>query len=453
LCKNYFKTDLTITQAEIVKTIAFRLTKKLVISCLTRYGKSWCVAQAVLLYAKLNPNKRILLVAPTLDQTKIIRNYISTFILENKEMSCMVDVAMSGLDRLKNEVSKKRITLNNGTEITILSAEGTGDRLMGFGGDLIIDDEECLINYEVYQQKISRMTGDSPDAMRVSIGNPWNRNNQMWDFWNDPSYTKIQVGWKTALKEGRITEEFLADQRRLLNPITFKVLYDAEFPENAEDSLFDYNCIAEANEREFKFSKGRPLNLLGVDVARFGLDSTVLTHIQTFDGKYQLVKQYVFNKMNTMQTVGKVRDLHSNIGFDSINVDVCGLGAGVVDRLKEEGLSVVEAHFGQAPTKSFEESSIVGSTKARYEDQTRNIVHSNKKAEQYFRLARLFEEGKISIKGCDTTLIDNLRKMGYEITSGGKTKIIDPEDGKSPDYGDSLVYACWEDEGEVVIDW
>ena len=423
------------------------------ISCLTRYGKSWCVAQAVLLYAKLNPNKRILLVAPTLDQTKIIRNYISSFILENEEMSCMVDVAMTGLDRLKNEVSKKRITLNNGTEITILSAEGTGDRLMGFGGDLIIDDEECLIKYQTYQEKISRMTGDSPDAMRVSIGNPWNRNNQMWDFWTDPSFTKIHVGYKVALKEGRITQEFIDDQRRLINPITFKVLYEAEFPENAEDSLIDYNCIEEANNKEFGFAKGRPLNILGVDVARYGLDSTVLTHVQELEGKYQLIKQYVYNKMNTMQTVGKVRDLHNKIGFDSINVDVCGLGAGVVDRLNEEGLGVVEANFGQGPTKSFEESSIVSSQKSRYEDQTRAITHLNKKAEQYFRLAQLFEEGKISIKGCDANLIDNLRKMGYEITSGGKTKIVDPEDGKSPDYGDSLVYACWSEDNEVVIDW
>jgi len=451
LCKYFFKTELSPKQEEIVRAIVFKESKRIVISCLTRYGKSWAVSQAILLFIYLNDNKRVLIIAPREIQTTIIRNYLSTFSLESEEMMNLIDAGAKGIERLRSEVSRKRITFKNGCEIMNLSAEGDGERLMGFGGDLIIKDEDCLINYQVYQDKISRMLGDNPDSMMVSIGNPWNRNNQMWDHWCDKTFKKIHVGYKDALKEGRITESFVEEQKRTLNPISFKVLYEAEFPETAEDSLINYTHIKESLYKEFKMEE--PTDILGVDVARFGMDSTVLTHVQEENGKYKLIKQYVYNKLDTMQTVGNIRKLHSKIGFQTINVDVIGVGSGVLDRLKEEKLPAEPAHFGQSPTKPFEANRKRTSQVARQEDQTRTILHSNKKAEQYFRLAQLFEEGKISIKDCDMKLVDNLRKMGFEITSGGKTKIIDPEDGKSPDYADSLVYACWQEENEVIIDF
>jgi hypothetical protein len=42
--------------------------------------------------------------------------------------------------------------------------------------------------------------------------------------------------------------------------------------------------------------------------------------------------------------------------------------------------------------------------------------------------------------------------MLYEITSSGKVKIVDNQD-KSPDFADSLAYACYDRENEVIIDW
>ncbi|RLG90658.1 MAG: hypothetical protein DRO16_01780 [Thermoprotei archaeon] len=56
----------------------------------------------------------------------------------------------------------------------------------------------------------------------------------------------------------------------------------------------------------------------------------------------------------------------------------------------------------------------------------------------------MFEEGRIKIPN-HPTLIEQLNKLKYEITSAGKIKIIDPED-KSPDFSDSLAYAVAEPE-------
>jgi hypothetical protein len=72
---------------------------------------------------------------------------------------------------------------------------------------------------------------------------------------------------------------------------------------------------------------------IGVDVARFGTDSTVLTGLH---GKKQThLKE--FHKHDTIQVTGEVIALAREMGnVDIIVVDETGLGGGVVDLLKDE---------------------------------------------------------------------------------------------------------------------
>ncbi|MEK9740680.1 MAG: hypothetical protein VW262_05780, partial [Flavobacteriaceae bacterium] len=146
LCKFFFNVEITEGQEQIIRNIIFPSKKRVVISAYTRYGKSYAVSMAVCIYILLNEKKRINLIAPTGDQTQILRNYITGFIIEHEMLRSMVDLALSmDTDRLKKEVSKKRITFKNGCELRVLSAQGSGDRLMGWGGDLIVLDESCLV--------------------------------------------------------------------------------------------------------------------------------------------------------------------------------------------------------------------------------------------------------------------------------------------------------------------
>ena len=79
ICKYLFQIDLTPRQEEIVRAVAFS-ERNVVISCATRYGKSFCVSMGILIYILTNQNKRVLLVSPKYDQTMIIRNYIADFL-------------------------------------------------------------------------------------------------------------------------------------------------------------------------------------------------------------------------------------------------------------------------------------------------------------------------------------------------------------------------------------
>jgi phage terminase large subunit len=86
----------------------------------------------------------------------------------------------------------------------------------------------------------------------------------------------------------------------------------------------------------------------GVDVARFGDDKSVLT---IRDNRI-VYPQHVWGKLDTMQTAGKVKDIvldwnkaNPKRPIEQIAVDVIGIGAGVVDRLKEfdelKGIQIV----------------------------------------------------------------------------------------------------------------
>ena len=402
------------SQEEIVRNIAFKENKKTVISAYTRYGKSYSVALGICMYILFYENKRINLIAPTGDQSQILRNYITGFILECNELSSIIDIELSrDVDKLKKEVSKKRITFKNGCELRVFSASGTGERLMGWGGDLIVLDESCLVNPEVYRTKISRMLGDNPDTMIVEIGNPFTRDYHMYEHWIDPSWHQIHIDWKKGLEEERIVKAFLEEQRSLLTPNEFKVLYDAEFPEDSEDTLIRYNWIETAMKKD---SIGDGVLIAGLDVAELGNDLTVLTICRVKDNNYEILSIDQWKKQDTMTTVNKViNKIDKNM---LINVDSTGVGRGVYDRLNELGYNAREIKVGRTAI----------SDKDRFQNQ---------KADFFWAMREAFEQERIKIIK-EPELISQLNNMKYDITTAGKIKIIDP-DTKSPDYADSLM--------------
>jgi len=188
---------------------------------------------------------------------------------------------------------------------------------------------------------------------------------------------------------------------------------------------------------------------LGVDVARMGQDSTVLTYgYKTEDNLYVVLGINEYNQMDTMQTVSKIVELNNLYNFDKIIIDTSGLGSGVTDRIREIKSSgkikaeVIAYEGGKSSIMDFKRK-----TKERIEIKTRFL---NTKSEAYFHLRSLFEEDRIIIPK-HHKLIDQLIKMKWDITSAEKIRILDPGEAegdtaekKSPDFADSLCYFCFE---------
>jgi hypothetical protein len=432
-----FNIQLTDKQVEIVDLIAFGEHKRVVISCMTRYGKSFSVAIGVCLWILINEKKKIAIVAPTNEKTTIVRNYIASIVVRSQLMLNLLDIDRKGSTRIQKEVSKRRMTWKNGVEMRTLSAEGKGEQLMGFGADLLILDESCDIEYEVFRSKVSRMLGDSPNSRIIEIGNPLHRDNHMWEHWTDPNWFKIHIGWEIALNEGRITIEFLNEQRSQLTDREFQILYKAEFPETSEDALIDWKWIEHAYKTPMEIEG---TIIMGADIAEQGNDWTVVTiAIKDNLNRYKVIDVQSWGKTDLMPTVGKIMPLINKYKPKRINIDATGVGSGVYSRLEElkaEGRldATINAFKG-------------GMSPDQEENKERFL---NIKAESYWHTRKLFEENKISIPQ-NRELISQLSKMKWELTSSEKIRIRDPgtkegdtSEEKSPDFSDSLNICLWE---------
>jgi hypothetical protein len=164
-----------------------------------------------------------------------------------------------------------------------------------------------------------------------------------------------------------------------------------EFPDISDDSLIHPKWIKAAQERDLPQS-WKPK--LGVDVARFGDDETVI--IRCEDGWARL--QHAHSKADTMVTAGQVAkaiaDIDSEVKvqeYVSVVVDEDGVGGGVLDGLQEQGLDVVGFRSGSSPA-----------------DKGRFV---NSKSEMLWTLREMFENGEIDIEPDDDVLSAQLGSM------------------------------------------
>ena len=203
------------------------------------------------------------------------------------------------------------------------------------------------------------------------------------------------------------------------NPL-FRSRVLGEFPESASDSLFEIGWIERAMRRQIE--PGTPV-VIAVDVARFGADETILalrrgdcvTEIRPYRG------------LNTMQTARKAREWAAEVGAETITVDEVGIGAGVVDRMEEEGVpGLVPVQFGGRPFA------------VRDGRQFLNL-----RAQTFFALRERLREGTITLPP-DAALGAQLTNLRYGYTMTGQIVIESKEEMRrrglpSPDRADAVA--------------
>lgn len=190
----------------------------------------------------------------------------------------------------------------------------------------------------------------------------------------------------------------------------------AQFPVAGEDTLIPMAWIEAAQNRTLEPSEP---NNLGVDVARFGPDKTVIAHRR---GPVLRIRSS-YGKLDTMETAGHVRLAWRETGATPI-VDVIGIGAGVVDKLRELRVPVMEANAAASP-----------------EDKTRFL---NARAEWFWTVRRELEIGNLDLDPIDEDLASELASLKWKPQSG-KIKIESKEEMKkrglaSPDYADAAAH-------------
>ena len=168
---------------------------------------------------------------------------------------------------------------------------------------------------------------------------------------------------------------------------------------------------------------------IGVDVARFGDDNTI---IYVKKGSY-ITETIQFSKKDTMQSANRIaRIVNENEDIRIVSkIDSIGVGGGVVDRLRELSFKNLEIYEIQNNAKAYDE-----------------LEYSNTITEMFFQFKEKLEKGFLSIPN-DDELIEDLVGRKYEFDSKGRL-IVESKDkfkerfGRSPDKGDSFLMAHYE---------
>lgn len=165
--------------------------------------------------------------------------------------------------------------------------------------------------------------------------------------------------------------------------------------------------------------------VIGVDVARFGRDRSVITV-----RRGNVVEDIqVYPYIDTMALAGRVVVAVRERNPDRVNVDEIGLGSGVVDRLQEQGIPVHGFNAALPPV--------------------RETACANRRAEGYWLLRQRFSHRNIRIPH-DPELMAELSALRYTFNSSGKMLMESKDDIRkrglpSPDKADALMLAFWED--------
>jgi len=195
-----------------------------------------------------------------------------------------------------------------------------------------------------------------------------------------------------------------------------------EFPKADDDTVISMELIRAAVDRDVARTASEPI-VWGLDVARFGGDNSALCVRQG----NTVLEIKSFASMDLMQLCGVIKNRYDEATVmespQEILVDVIGLGAGVVDRLREQNLPVRGVNVAEAP-----------STKKNY---------LNLRAELWFAIKDWLAQRDCRLPNNDE-LASELAAPQYKYTSTGKIKIETKDEMrkrgiKSPDKADALA--------------
>lgn len=279
---------------------------------------------------------------------------------------------------------------------------------------------------------------------------------------------KWAPSWRWLNKSGQIVEPVLRGVEPPIDGVTVVMPDDGkledthpfwqskilgQFPVQTSDgSLIPLTWIRAAQERTLQ--KTLP-NELGLDVgASLAGDPSCLGHRQ---GQHFRVL-YEERQPDTMKTTGKLLQHLANtkIGATLAKVDYIGVGRGVVDRAREQGLPVYPISVGEASTiyscrlckHEWDQSLVQMKRQVSHfvrcskcgSDQVWTVF-ANLLSQLWWSVRGMFERGEIDIDEKDEDLSAELLTIRWEPNSKGQTVVKYSDDAPSPNRADALMIA------------
>ena len=371
-----------------------------------RFGKTVC-ATALLNTCALAaqvPNARFGYLAPFLKQAKgVAWDYAKRF--------------AGVVPGAKINESELQIEHPNGSRIRLFGGDNP-EAMRGLYFDGIVIDEMADLRPEVWGAIIRPALSDRR-GWALFIGTPKGIN-QFSELYNyaisgtDPEWCGMmfRVDETDLIPAGE-----LASSRAVMSDAQYRQEWLCDFAASSDNTLIPIDVVSAACAKGIREDEcvGLP-RILGVDVARFGEDRSV---IQRRWGLCAFPPA-VFQGMNNMDLAGRVASEIETWQPDAVFIDA-GRGEGVIDRLRQLGYDVVEVNFG---------------------GKARNAHYINRRTEMWDTMAQWLNQGGAIPQHLE--LKADLCVPTYSYDSANRMKLESKDDIKarglrSPDIADALA--------------
>jgi phage terminase large subunit len=389
-------------------------------------GKSTGASWAMLWYLLTRYPVKVVVTAPTSAQL-----YDALF----AELKRWVKELPPALGQLL-EVKQERIELKSSATEAFISARTSRaeqpEALQGVHSDnvMLVADEASGVPEQVFEAAAGSMSGHN--ALTILLGNPVRSSGFFYD-----THNRLRGEWWTrrvsCVDSPRVSDAYVAEMASRYgeesNAYRIRVL--GEFPRSDDDTVIPMELLEAAQHRDVGVNPKAPV-IWGVDVARFGSDSSALCK-----RKANMVPEPIrrWRNLDLMQLTGAVKAEYDATAMDDrpteILVDVIGLGAGVVDRLRELGLPARGINVSESPAMG--------------------EMYRNLRAELWYKAKAWLERRDCKLPK-DEHLIAELATIRYKFMSTGKIQIESKDDIRkrglpSPDLADAFVLTFASDAG------
>lgn len=292
------------------------------------------------------------------------------------------------------------------------------EALSGMHSDdmMYVADESSGIVQEVFDIAVGSMT--NKNALFLLTSNPTRLTGYFFESHHKNKHL-FQTIHLNSEQSPIVTEEFVKRMESEYGKDTdaYAVHVLGRFPSAEAGQYISTDLFESAVAREVQIIPHAP-KILGVDIARMGDDATVATERK---GAYSELK-FELRGNDTMAVTGRIiaeieHAREYGKPYDFICVDAIGIGAGVVDRLREQKYEVMAVNVAEKP-------------------RIKGV--KNLRMELWKRMRDWLSEGHVSKEYVDIT------HPFYQFDSSGRIILESKKDMKSRglascDYGDSLA--------------
>lgn len=214
---------------------------------------------------------------------------------------------------------------------------------------LLVFDEASAIPDLIWETAEGALTDNNTEIIWVCFGNPTKNSGRFRECfeggkfahrWDHAAISSMDVDITNKTQLQKWIDDYGEDH----DFTRVRVL--GKFPRVDASSFISLEVAREATRRPVPEDNPAPI-VLGVDVARYGDDKSVIYPRQGLDGRSR--QPIVLQGANTMQLATRVFNEYMTLQATAIYVDGGGVGGGVVDRLLQMGAPVYEVTFGGAP--------------------------------------------------------------------------------------------------------